>query len=365
MLAGSVSRRRFMLTASAATLAAGFGPVVSAEEKKIGFAIVGLGGLAMNQILPAMAKTKFCKPVALVSGHPDKAKKMADKYGVNPKNIYNYENYDTLKDNPEVDVIYIVLPNGMHAEYTIRGFKAGKHVLSQKPMATSVADAQAMCDAGKAAGKKLSVGYRCQHEPFHKMMMQVAHSGDIGKVKACRGDTGFNCQAGVWRLDKKLAGGGPLMDVGIYTIQEACMVAKETPVDVAAQVFSSPDDPRFKEVEESIAYTLRFPGGMVAACTTSYGYDWQNSFRAIGTTGWVELEPAIAYEGQAGRANRFGKTEEFKIQPVDHFAVEMDYFAQCITNNADVKTPGEMGVRDLKIMTAIYEAAKTGQVVKV
>src|SRR5215831_13270696 len=136
--------------------------------KKLGWAIVGLGSLSINQILPAFSKCEKAKLVALVSGHPDKANKLALRYGVSPKNIYNYQNYDSLRDNPEVDVIYIVLPNSMHAEYTIRGAQAGKHVLSEKPMATSVADCQAMIDAAKKANRKLMVAYRCRYEPFNK-----------------------------------------------------------------------------------------------------------------------------------------------------------------------------------------------------
>jgi predicted dehydrogenase len=144
--------------------------------KKLGYAIVGLGNLAIWQILPAIAKCEKSKVVALVSGHPDKANKIALRYGVDPKNIYNYENYDTIKDNPEVDVIYVVLPNSMHAEYTIRGFKAGKHVFCEKPMATSVADCQAMIDAGNKAGKKLMIGYRCRYEPYNQAMIEMARS---------------------------------------------------------------------------------------------------------------------------------------------------------------------------------------------
>src|SRR5262252_11042189 len=122
---------------------------------KLGWAIVGLGNLSIHQILPAFAKCEKSKVVAFVSGHPDKANKLALRYGVSEKNIYNYQNYDAIKDNPEVDIIYIVLPNGMHAEYTVRGLEAGKHVLSEKPMANTSAECQQMIDAAKTANRKL------------------------------------------------------------------------------------------------------------------------------------------------------------------------------------------------------------------
>src|SRR6266568_1071342 len=145
--------------------------------KKVGWAIVGLGKLAINQILPAFAQCEQSKVVALVSGHPDKANKLALRYGVNPKNIYNYGNYDSIRDNPEVDVIYIVLPNSMHAEYTIRGFQAGKHVLTEKPMANTPEDCQKMIDAGRKAGRKLMVAYRCRYEPYNREAIRIARSG--------------------------------------------------------------------------------------------------------------------------------------------------------------------------------------------
>src|SRR5690349_1154321 len=160
--------------------------------KKLGWAIVGLGSLSIHEILPAFATCEKSKVVAFVSGHPDKANKLALRYGVNPKNIFNSQNYDTIKDNPEVDIIYIVLPNGMHAEYTVRGFQAGKHVLSEKPMANTPADCQQMIDAGRKAGKKLMVAYRCRYEPYNQEAIRIAHSGDLGPILVIEADAGWN-----------------------------------------------------------------------------------------------------------------------------------------------------------------------------
>src|SRR5450432_3463362 len=160
--------------------------------KKLGWAIVGLGSLAINQILPAFAKCEQSKVVALVSGHPDKANKLAARYGVSPKSIYNYQNYDTLRDNPEVDVIYIVLPNGMHAEYTVRGHQAGKHVLSEKPMANTPAECQQMIDAAKKADRKLMVAYRCRYEPYNVEAIRMARQQELGPTKVILADHGFN-----------------------------------------------------------------------------------------------------------------------------------------------------------------------------
>ena len=187
--------------------------------KKLGWAIVGLGSLSINQILPAFAKCEKSKVVALVSGHPDKANKLAQRYGVDSKNIYNYENYDSLKNNSEVDVIYIVLPNGMHAEYTVRGLQAGKHVLTEKPMANTPAECRQMIDAARKADRKLMVAYRCRYEPFNQEAIRIARSHELGPTQMILADAGFPIgDPNQWRLNKKLAGGGSLMDIGIYAL---------------------------------------------------------------------------------------------------------------------------------------------------
>src|SRR5438477_12159317 len=175
--------------------------------KKLGWAVVGLGSLAINQILPAFAKCEKSKVVAFVSGHPDKANKLAMRYGVNPKNIYNYQNYDTIKDNPEVDIIYIVLPNGMHAEYTVRGLQAGKHVLTEKPMAGTPAEFQTRIDAARKASRKLMVAYRCRYEPYNREAMRIARSHELSPTKVILSD--HRCKSGdptQWPLKKDLTG---------------------------------------------------------------------------------------------------------------------------------------------------------------
>jgi predicted dehydrogenase len=333
--------------------------------KKLGWAIVGLGSLAINQILPAFAKAEKSKVVALVSGHPDKANKLALRYNVNPKNIYNYQNYDTLKDNPEVDIIYIVLPNSMHAEYTIRGAQAGKHVLSEKPMATSVADCQAMIDAAKKADRKLMVAYRCRYEPFNKEMIRMARSKEFGPIKTIIADHGFNIgDPSQWRLNRALSGGGCLMDIGIYSLQAARYITGEEPTEINAQTYTTPGDPRFKEVEESINFQLRFPSGVLANCTSSYGYNDQNHYRVVCADGWFELEPATVYSGLRMRIHRKNMLEEPQLPVRDHFASEMDHMSECVMENKEPLTPGEEGLRDMKLMTAIYEAAKANKTIR-
>jgi predicted dehydrogenase len=334
--------------------------------RKLGWAIVGLGNLAINQILPAFAKCEKSRVVALVSGHPDKAQKLAARYGVSPKAIYDYQSYDSLRDNPEVDVIYVVLPNSMHAEYTIRGHQAGKHVLTEKPMANSPADCQAMIDAAQKAGRKLMVAYRCRYEPFNKEMIRMAREQELGPVKVVVADHGFNIgNPDQWRLKKQYAGGGSLMDIGIYSLQAARYVTGEEPVEINAMTYSTPGDVRFKEVEETINFQLRFPSGALANCTSSYGYAGQNKYRVIATKGWFELEPATSYTGLRMKVRRGGATEDRDLPQRDHFALEMDHMSECVMDDKTPLTPGEEGLRDGKLMMAIYEAARTGRTIKV
>ena len=344
--------------------------VPDAPGKKLGWAIVGLGRLSIYEILPAFARCEKSKVVALVSGHSEKANKLAARYGVNPKNIYNYQNYDAIKDNPEVDIIYIVLPNGMHAEYTVRGFQAGKHVLTEKPMASTPADCQLMIDAGRKAGRKLMVAYRCHYEPFTQEAIRIARSGELGPTQVILADAGWNATDPTqWRLKKDLAGGGSLMDIGIYALNAARYLSGEEPTEINAMSFSAPGDPRFKEVEQTINFQMRFPSGVLANCTSSYGYAPQSHFRVVGTQGYLEMDPGTWYRGNHMRVQHQlpveKTTKEIEIPERDHFALEMDHMSDCVMQNKEPLTPGEEGLRDIKLMMAIYEAARTGKTVKV
>jgi predicted dehydrogenase len=333
--------------------------------KKLGWAIVGLGSLAINQILPAFAKCEKSKVVALVSGHPDKANKLALRYGVSAKNIYNYQNYDSIKDNPEVDVIYIVLPNGMHAEYTVRGFQAGKHVLTEKPMANTPAECQQMIDAANAAGRKLMVAYRCQYEPYNKEAIRIARSKELGPTQMILADAGFSMgDPRQWRLNKQLAGGGSMMDIGIYALNASRYLTGEEPTEVNAMTYTTPGDVRFKEVEENTTFQLRFPSGILANCSSSYGYFHQSHYRVMGTDARLCMDPATWYSGLRLWIERGNDIDQRDLPEVDHFTTEMDHMSDCVMQNKTPLTPGEEGLRDLKIITAVYEAAQTGKTVK-
>ena len=334
-------------------------------NRKLGIALVGLGSLSEHQIAPALAgKTKRCKLTGLVSGHHDKAEAWAKKYGVPEANIYDYQSFDRIKDNPEIDIVYVVLPNGMHAEYTIRAAKAGKHVLCEKPMAVSVKECDQMIAACKAAGRQLAIAYRLHFEPNNLEMMRLAREKVHGAVKIIEAAAGFRIgDPNQWRLDKKLAGGGSLMDIGIYALQAARYIAGEEPVSVSAQATTT-DPVKFKPgVDETVLFTLKFPSGIVANCASSYATGI-NRFRASAERGWFEVSPALNYVGIKGRAADQSNTiKDFDFAPVDHFAAEMDDFADCILTGRQTRVPGEEGRRDVRIMTAIYQAAAASKTI--
>lgn len=363
-----LSRRTFLAT-SATTLAALSLPTAAQTpppQKKLGLALVGIGSLTMNQILPAFAQSALTRPVALVSGHPDKAKAQAAKYNLDEKNIYAYDNFDTLKNNPDVDIVYIVLPNSMHAEYTIRAAKAGKHVLCEKPMANSPEDCQAMIDACKTANKKLMIAYRQRYEPLTRKLIELSHSPtDTGTIKQITAEAGFNIgDPSQWRLNKKLAGGGPLMDVGIYGLNAIRYLSSQEPSEVSAFLATNTTDPRFKQVEETISFNLRFPSGMLASVLSTYAFN-TSRFRLNALNGQLEGEPINSYTGNKGFTLKGRTRTEIPYTPVNHFAAEMDHFADCISNNKPVLTPGEEGLQDLKIITAAYQSARENKPIQI
>jgi predicted dehydrogenase len=347
-------------------------PTALPPARRLGFAIVGLGRLSLEEILPAFAECKLAKPTALVSGDAAKANQVAQQYGINPKSVYSYQNYDSLRNNPEVDIIYIVLPNGMHAEYTVRGAQAGKHILCEKPMANSVEECQQMINACKQANRKLMIAYRCQYEPHHRAMIQMIRGKELGTLKVIQADNGQN-QGGdlsQWRLKRSLAGGGSLPDVGIYCLNAARYLTGEEPIEISAKIFTTPNDPRFREVEENVAFQMQFPSGVLAICSASYGYHRASRLRVFGSDAWGQLDPAFTYSGlqmMIGRKSQSNSMEENIIQvrrtEKNQFALEIDHMADCVIHNQTPHTPGEEGLQDQKLMALIYKAAQTNQVI--
>jgi predicted dehydrogenase len=356
----NLNRRQFTALAGA-TLLSNSLPELYAQpsEGRIGYCIVGLGRISMDHFMPAVKMSSQSKITAIVSGHPDKARRMAAQYGVPENSIYTYENYDQIRDNKAIDAVYIALPNNMHAEYTIRAAKAGKHVLCEKPMCTSVSDAHAMIDACKQAKVKLLIAYRCQYEPTNLRAISLIREGRLGTVQAIESANGFNIRAGEWRLNKKMAGGGPLLDVGIYSLNACRYLTGEEPVEVKAYSTTIDHDGRFDQVEENTSWTMKFPSGIVASCNTSYGADMNGFYRVHGSKGVLNVESAFPYQGQHLTASFNDKTSLDEPNPEkdpSHFVRMGDYFSNCILKNEEPKTNGEEGLRDMEWISRIYKS---------
>jgi predicted dehydrogenase len=355
----NLSRRDFAKL-GAMGLATHFVPTLTAQpsQRKTGYAVIGLGRIADHFMRGALPTTNS-SITALVSGHPDKAARIAAQYNVPAGSIYNYENFDEIIHNPAVDAVYVALPNSMHAEYTIRAAKAGKHVLCEKPMATNVADCEKMIAACKAANVKLMIAYRCHYEPTNLRAVQLLRSGGIGQVQAIESSFGFNMGPNEWRTNKKLAGGGPLFDVGIYSLNACRYLTGEEPAAISAYASTNDHDARFAEVEENVSWTMRFPSGVLATCNTTYGANMPGYFHVYGSKGWVRVDQAFVYEGLHLRGFVNGKDidEPNPARDPSHFQAEAEHFSHCVQNNLEPQSPGEEGLRDMGYITQIYHSA--------
>lgn len=325
-------------------------------------AIMGLGSYG-NRVAKAMESCNRAKLVGLISGTPSKIEKWQAKYDIPKKNCYNYENFDAIKDNPDIDAVYIITPNGLHKEQTLRVAKTGKHVICEKPMGINAAEGQAMVDACKAANVKLLIGYRMHFEPKTMAVIQMRIDGEFGQPKFFQGQSGFTIgDPTQWRLNKKLSGGGAMMDIGIYSINGARYILGEEPVWVTAQETKT-DPIKFKEgIDETIQFQMGFPSGAVANCLSTYAMNNLDRFYMTGSDGFVEMKPSTGYGPIEGRTH-----EGPLSQPhVTHQTLQMDGMAALIFDGIQPIVPidGEEGVKDMKIIDAIFLAAKTGKKVE-
>ena len=341
-------------------------PAPLPPSERVGFAVLGLGRLALEEILPAFGEAKKARLVALVSGTPDKARLVARQHGIRPEAVYGYGDWDRIKADSAVQAVYVVTPNALHREAVVAAAAAGKHVLCEKPMATSAADCQAMIDACAQAKRHLMIAYRCQYEPYNRAVQAMVRDGRDGRALLYDAVNTQNMAApGQWRFVKALAGGGALPDIGLYCLNGGRFITGEEPVEVFAHTYSTPGDPRFKEVEEQVSFTLRFPSGLVAQCAASYGLH-ENRRLGIGMPGAaVSFDNAFAYTGQRLQvSHRDGEAEavvDRRLAAKNQFALELDHMADCILTGRRPRTPGEEGLADQRIMEAIYRSAESGQ----
>lgn len=360
-----IGTRRQLIGGIGAGLALGALPAWAQGKRKLGYAIVGLGSYATLQIMPRLKECEFAELKALVSGTPAKLEKFGAEYGIPRTHWYDYRSYDRIKDNPDIDIVYVVLPNSMHAEYAIRASQAGKHVLCEKPMAISSAECEAMIAAANKANRKLMIGYRCHFEQYNLHAIELIKSGFVGRPTLITAEHGFYAQPGQWRLDRPYSGGGSLMDIGIYSLNAARYLAGEEPIELSAMESTDKSDPRFRNVEDRIDWQMRFPSGAIANCVSSYS-SGHNAYRVTGTRGWVGMEPATPYQGHQMWTRQNGRNEQVVLPPAakSQFVAQLDHLAESILTGIPLRASGEEGLRDMRLIEAIYRSAREGRAIK-
>lgn len=334
-------------------------PAAVADGKVLRVAIMGLGSYG-TRVADAMQSCTRAKLVGVISGTPSKIRNWQSKYNIPEKNCYNYENFDNIKNNPDIDAVYVITPNGLHKDQSIRVAKAGKHVICEKPMAVNATEAQEMVDACKAANVKLLIGYRMHFEPKTLEIVRMRMDGELGKIRFFQGLSGFTIgDPKQWRLNKQLSGGGAMMDIGIYSVNGSRYMTGEEPIWVTAQETKT-DTTKFKEgIDETIQFELGFPSGAVASCLSTYNMNYLDRFFVTGEKGYGLLYPATGYGPIEGGTNKGKLTQPHKT----HQTVQMDEMAAIIFDGKKPVIPvdGEEGVKDMKIIEAIYEAIRTGK----
>lgn len=341
-----------MLASSMAPLSA----IASENRRKLGFALVGLGSYATGQLGPSLKETRNCYLAGIVTGTPAKAERWAREYDIQQRNIYNYENFDAIVDNDAIDVVYVVLPNSMHAEFSIRALQAGKHVICEKPMGLTEVECEQMIAVAEENRRLLAVGYRMPYDPYFIEMKRLAQSGEMGQVNYMESALGYSYtpQLGSWKL-KKSMGGGSLYNLGVYPIQNVRHAKGSEPIAVTAQA-STKRPEYFSEFPEMYTWQLEWADGTLASCYTGPNARIDRLFVGC-RDGWINFEPATAYSGQACRTSR----GDFNFPQVNQQRLQMEDFARCVIEGTPSKVGAHEGLQDARIIDAIHESIRTGR----
>lgn len=355
-----ISRKNFLKRTGSAMVAStiGFPSIILPRTKeKLGVALVGLGSYSSGRLAPGLQRTEHCELRGIVTGTPSKIPVWQERYDIPDNNVYNYQTMPEIADNDDIDIVYIVVPTGLHAVYAILAANAGKHVFCEKPMAMNVQECQAIISAAEKNNVQLAIGYRMQHEPNTQQIIEFTRNETYGEVTGVQTGAGYNGSHpdGNWRRDAQL-GGGALYDMGVYPINGARYATQMEPIAVRGRQWSERNE-MYDEVDEFTEFELEFPGGVVASGETSFGKS-TNYLDVECTDGWYNLRPFQSYSGVQG------ETSDGNILPPDpnhQQARQMDNEALAIKEGRDPIVPAEEGLRDIRIVNAIMKSSENGQ----
>jgi predicted dehydrogenase len=351
------SRRDLLLGLGATAALTACADTSTSTRRKLGIAVAGVGSVAEGQVIPAIAGSSQCKLAGLVDIDLERLSAVGRKFSLPDKALYTQQDFDRIAHDPEVDVVYIAVPNALHAEYAIRAARAGKHVLVEKPMATTEAECLAMTEACRAANRQLAVAYRLHHSPHHQAMLSSTRDGALGPVDLIRADIGYPLEGGGgWRTRRALAGGGALLEQGVYCVNAACSLAGEEPVEVNGVELKS-DPSRFGEVDETVIWNMRFASGAIAQCSASYTMAKRNIW--VGShAGWFSLDEPFSFDEIQATTSDGPK----KIPQVNQFELQINHFCSLVRSGRR-PPPGISaadGLRDVRIISAVYESVRSG-----
>lgn len=356
----NISRKQFLkkaglsLAGITSISSIGFPAIILPKEKdKLGVALVGLGYYSGSLLAPALQLTKECELKGIVTGTPSKIPSWQKKYDIDDKNVYNYETMYEIANNDDIDVVYVVTPSGLHAQFAIIAAEAGKHVWCEKPMETTVARCNSILDAAHKNKVQLTIGYRMQHEPNTQTIIKYGQDKPYGAINEIVAEAGFraNHQYGNWRTINEL-GGGAMFDMGVYPLNAARYVMGTEPIAVSATRINTRTQTYF-EVDEATIFELEFPNGGVAKCKTSFA-ERLNTLQVNCEKGWYKLEPFQSYRGVQGESSSGVK---FPADPKNQQARQMDNDSMAIKGNTAPIVPGEEGLLDVRICEAIFESS--------
>ncbi|TVR14478.1 MAG: gfo/Idh/MocA family oxidoreductase [Balneolaceae bacterium] len=355
-----INRKEFLKMSGTVMAAASFGfPNIIIPKRKdtLGVALVGLGNYSTGLLAPGLQLTQHCELRGIVTGSPEKIPVWQERHNIPDANVYNYENMHQVAGNDDIDVIYVVTPPGLHAEHSIIGANAGKHVWCEKPMAVTVEECQAIIDAATKNRVQLTIGYRMQHEPNTQTIISYGKNETFGPVTEVRTAAGYRAQglpADDWRFKPEM-GGGALYDMGVYPIN-ASRYSTSKKVVAARGTQRVEREEMFRRVDETTEFELLFEDDIIATCKTSMGEN-VNYLEVDTEEGWYFLRPASSYTNVGGEVSDGTLLEPYTGHQQ---ARQMDNDALAIIENRPPIVPGEDGMEDIRIVKAIMESSDKG-----